>query len=92
MFRNKFDLMEGAQEARKKMTQVLATKIGDLSCYCPGCYMQLRSAAQTCRIQIHYALEEILWAFGDDDAAPLEQRAVQQTELFLEKVKASFAS
>ena len=91
MFRNKFDLMEGAKEAQKKMTQVLATEAGDLSCYCPGCYLQLRGAAQACRIQIHYALEKILWAFGDDYPIPFEQRAAQQTEIFIEKVKASFA-
>jgi hypothetical protein len=36
-------------------------------------------------IQIHYALEEILWAFGDEYLVPLEERVVKQSELFMEK-------
>jgi len=51
--------------------------------------MQLRGAAKRSNIQIHYALEEILWAFGDEYPVPLEERAAKQTELFIEKVKAS---
>jgi hypothetical protein len=47
--------------------------VGDLGCYCPGCYLQLRGAAQVCHIQIHYALEEIVCAFGDDVPAPFEE-------------------
>jgi Fe-S oxidoreductase len=90
MFRKHFDLMEGAKEAQKKMAQILNTKVGDLSCYCPGCYRQLRGAAQACHIQIHYALEEILWALGDDVPVPFEERAGQQTAFFMKKVKASF--
>jgi hypothetical protein len=72
------------------MAQVLNTGIGDLNCYCPGCYMQLRGAAKRSNIQTHYALEEILWAFGDEYTVPLEERAAKQTELFMGKVKASF--
>ncbi len=71
------------------MTQVLNSRSSDLNCYCPGCYMQLRGAAKRSNIQIHYALEEILWAFGDEYPVPLEERAAKQTELFIEKVKAS---
>jgi hypothetical protein len=52
--------------------------------------MQLRGAARRASIQTHYALEEILWAFGDEYPVPLEQRAAKQTELFIDKVKASF--
>jgi len=91
VLRNNYDLMEGAKETKKKMAQVLNTGVGDLNCYCPGCYMQLRGAAQKTNIHIHYALEEILWAFGDDYPVPLEERAAKQTDLFIERVKASFA-
>jgi hypothetical protein len=37
-----------------------------------------------------YALEEILWAFGDECTVSLEERAAKQSEFFIEKVKASF--
>jgi Fe-S oxidoreductase len=89
-FRNNYDLQEGAKETKKKMAQVLNTGVGDLSCYCPGCYMQLRGAAKKANMQAHYALEEILWAFGDEYPVPLEERATKQTELFIKKVKSSF--
>jgi Fe-S oxidoreductase len=90
ILRNNYDLREGAKEAKKKMAQVLNTGVSDLNCYCPGCYMQLRGAAKRSNIQTHYALEEILWAFGDECTVPLEERAAKQTELFMRKVKASF--
>jgi Fe-S oxidoreductase len=89
ILRNNYDLREGARETKRKMAQVLNTGVGDLNCYCPGCYMQLRGAARRSNIQMHYALEEILWAFGDEYPVPLEERAAKQAELFIAKVNAS---
>jgi Fe-S oxidoreductase len=89
ILRNNYDLKEGAKETKRKMAQVLNTGVGDLNCYCPGCYMQLRGAAKKSNIQTHYALEEILWAFGDEYPVPLEERAAKQAELFIAKVKTS---
>ena len=74
------------------MAQVLNTKVDDLNCYCPGCYVQLRGAARRSNIKTHYALEEILWAFGDEHPVPLEERAAKQIRLVIEKVKASFTA
>jgi Fe-S oxidoreductase len=87
ILRNNYDLREGTKEAKKKMAQVLNTGVGDLNCYCPGCYIQLRGAAKKSNIQIHYALEEILWAFGDEYPVPLEERAAKQTELFIHEMR-----
>ena len=89
ILRNNYDLREGAKETQKKMAQILNTGVCDLNCYCPGCYTQLRGAAKKSNIKTHYALEEILWALGDEYPVPLEERAAKQTELFIEKVKAS---
>jgi Fe-S oxidoreductase len=89
ILRNNYDLREGAKETQKKMAQILNTGVCDLNCYCPGCYVQLRGAAKRSNIKTHYALEEILWAFGDEYPVPLEERAAKQTELFIKKVKAS---
>ncbi|MBN1664298.1 MAG: (Fe-S)-binding protein [Deltaproteobacteria bacterium] len=86
ILRSNYDLREGAKETKKKMAQILDTKAVDLSCYCPGCYTQLRGAARKSNIQIHYALEEILWAFGDDYPVPLEERVAKQTEFFINKM------
>jgi hypothetical protein len=71
------------------MEQVLETKADHLFCYCPGCYTQLRGAAKKSDIQIHYSLEEILWALGDEYPVPYEERAAKQTQLFIQKVKSS---
>ncbi len=90
-FRKNYDLGVSAKEAGKKMVQILDTKVGDLSCYCPGCYMQLRGAAKMSQVKIHYALEEILWAFGDEYPVPLETRADAQVARFIEKIKESFS-
>lgn len=92
ILRNNYDLGQGAKEVKKKMIQVMKTGIGDLNCYCPGCYMQLRGPVQKSDMQIHYALEEILWAFGDDYPVPLEERAQQQTDLYVQKVMASLST
>jgi len=89
--RGHYDLREGAREVKRKMAQVLQTGTRDLNCYCPGCYMQLGGPAAASGIRPHYALEEILWAFGDDFPVPLGERAKKQAGLFMEKVKASFA-
>ena len=91
ILRNHYDLGESAKETKKKMAQVLQTGVNDLNCYCPGCFMQLRGAAKRVNIKTHYALEEILWAFGDDYPVALEERAAKQTGLFIEKVKAASA-
>jgi len=90
-FRNQYDLREGGKEIKKKIGQVLDTGAGNLNCYCPGCYMQLSGPARKSDIQTHYALEEILWAFGDEYPVPLAERAKQQTELLVKKVMESFA-
>jgi len=54
--------------------------------------MQMHGTAKMSGIQIHYALEEILWAFGDEHPVPLEERAAKQIRLVIEKVKASFTA
>ena len=87
--RNNFDLMEGIKETQKKIKQVLETGVSDLTCYCPGCFLQMRGAAKKSELKLHYSLEEILWAFGDEYHVPLEQRAAKHVELFVQKVKAS---
>ena len=90
--RNNFDYMEGVKEARKKIAQVRESGASDIACYCPGCFGQLRTGAQRAGLKLHYSLEEILWAFGDEYTVPLETRVVQQAELLMQKVKSYFES
>jgi Fe-S oxidoreductase len=90
--RNNFDYMEGVKEARKKIAQVRESGAGDIACYCPACFGQLRIGAQRAGLKLHYSLEEILWAFGDEYTVPLETRVAQQTELVTQKAKSYFES
>ena len=87
--RNNYDMREGPKETQKKMAQIKNTGAGDLNCYCPGCYVQLCGPAKKSNVQPHYALEEILWALGDEYPVPLEERAAKQTDLFIKKAMAS---
>lgn len=90
--RNNFDYMEGVKEAKKKIAQVREAGTSDIACYCPGCFGQLRTGAQRAGLKLHYSLEEILWAFGDEYTVPLETRVTQQAELLMLKVKSYFES
>jgi Fe-S oxidoreductase len=87
--RNDFDLMEGVKETKKKMKQIQESGASEMSCYCPGCFVQLRGMARKADIKIRYCLEDILWAFGDEYHVRLEERANLQGKLFMQKVKES---
>ena len=87
--RNNYDIMESFKVANNKIRQVQETESRELACYCPGCYFQLRRGAKEFDIQIHYSLEEILWAFGDDYPVPLRDRASQHAKLFKNKLQAT---
>jgi len=92
MMRNNYDYREGVKEARKKIAQVVESGAGDVTCYCPGCFGQLRSGAQKAGLNIHYSLEEILCALGDEYTIPLETRVTQQAGLLMQKVKSYLES
>jgi Fe-S oxidoreductase len=90
---NNFDLMESfiasEKAAEKKIQQILETKNNDFTCYCPGCFFQLRRGAKKANIQIHYSLEEILWAFGDEYPVSLMDRASQHAKLLKNKIQST---
>ncbi|MBU0992750.1 MAG: (Fe-S)-binding protein [Proteobacteria bacterium] len=52
-------------EAKKKFDQILQTEAKDVSCYCPGCWLNLGKLGEKHNINIHYAMNKILWAFED---------------------------
>ncbi len=89
--RNDFDLSQPLKVAEAKIEQVKETQITDLSCYCPGCFIQLGRAAKNIGVETHYCLEEILWAFGDDHHTPLRKRTAVQGRFFLDKLQAYLA-
>lgn len=64
--RNNYDQSQAAIEARKRVDQIVATEVGDVSCYCPGCYASINNFAEEKNLKVHYALSRILWALGDE--------------------------
>ncbi len=87
IIRNDFDLMEPIKVAGRKIEQVQETGLSDLSCYCPGCFIQLGGAAKNIGVETHYSLEEILWAFGDDYPIALKERTAVQSKLFMNRLE-----
>jgi len=92
MVRANYDFLEGFNETNKKIAQVLESGAGDIACYCPGCFGQLRVGAEMAELKVHYSLEEILWALGDEYTVPLETRVIQQSGLLKQKIKAYYES
>ena len=66
MIRGNGDPSGVAPETKKKIDQILATKINDVSVNCPGCMGSLGHAVKGTDIKLHLAINEILKAFGDE--------------------------
>lgn len=66
--RNNYDNSQVPMEAKKKVDQILATPTKNISCNCPGCWGGLVQASKTndAGLKVHFAINEILRAFGDD--------------------------
>ncbi len=66
--RNNYDQSQVALEAKKKMDQITATGMKEVSVNCPGCWAGIGGAAKTGKVDlsVKFAISEILWAFGDD--------------------------
>ncbi|MFC1884939.1 heterodisulfide reductase-related iron-sulfur binding cluster, partial [Thermodesulfobacteriota bacterium] len=59
-------------EAKKKFDQILATKVNEVSCYCPGCWASLSGLGKKNNIKVHYAINKVLRAF--EDGAPASKK------------------
>jgi hypothetical protein len=46
--------------------QILATNVNEVSCNCPGCWAGIIRAGKGHHLRVRFAINEILWAFGDD--------------------------
>ncbi|MFZ3055360.1 MAG: heterodisulfide reductase-related iron-sulfur binding cluster [Smithella sp.] len=68
--RNNYDQTQVAIEARKKLDQVLASGLNEVSVNCPGCWAGIRDAARATNadLKVRFAINEILRAFGENTA------------------------
>ena len=67
--RNNYDQSQVAKESKKRADQIVAANVPDVSCYCPGCYASISNHAQENGLKLHYSINRILWAFGDERPA-----------------------
>jgi Fe-S oxidoreductase len=67
--RNNYDQNQTAIEAKKKLDQVVATQVKQVSVNCPGCWLGISTAAQAAKqeLKVRFAISDFLWAFGDDE-------------------------
>ena len=64
--RNHHDQTQVDIEAKKKINQILAMKVNDVVCYCPGCWMSVSRFAPENNLKVHYAINKILLSLGND--------------------------
>lgn len=88
----RFDLRDSMAVAAERIEQVRQCGADRLSCYCPGCLMNLQPAARGHGIEVHYALDDILYALGDDIPVRLEARTDQQSARFIGKLQEHMAA
>ncbi|WP_028314327.1 (Fe-S)-binding protein [Desulfatibacillum aliphaticivorans] len=65
-FRNNWDHTQAAQETQKRVDQLKATAAPNVYCYCPGCYAALAPHGKKNGMRIHFSINRILQALGDD--------------------------
>lgn len=66
--RNNYDQQQVKIEAKKKIDEIAATGMKEVSVNCPGCWAGIGGAAKAAGadLKVKFAISEILWAFGDD--------------------------
>lgn len=84
--RNHFDFSHSLNVADEKMKQVLDTEATDLACYCNGCFRMLMDGCKNSGLKLHYSIEKILWALGDEHTTQFGQRLPIENKLFMDKI------
>lgn len=74
--RNNYDQSQVAIEAAKKLDQIMATQVDEVSVNCPGCWVGITGAAQAAKqeLKVRFAISDFLWAFGDDGPKKAQQK------------------
>ncbi|MDY6905395.1 MAG: (Fe-S)-binding protein [Thermodesulfobacteriota bacterium] len=65
------------KEQRRKYREVSESGVTDIAVNCPGCFITLRFSNWLFGKRLRYMPDELLAAFGDDIAVPLQERVPQ---------------
>lgn len=61
-----FHIGDVLKAQRSKYREVREAGVRDVALNCPGCYYTLAATSRLHGIRLHYMVEELLWALGDD--------------------------
>ena len=64
--RNGYDQTQVEIETKKKVKQIIDAGANEVSCYCPGCWMSIGRLAPENNLKVHFAINKILKALGDN--------------------------
>ena len=84
--RNHTDLSAPQRTAKRKIKQVVDTQMTDLAYYCTGCFLTMADTCNKYGIKMHYSLDRILWALGDEFSGETESRLSIQRRLIVETI------
>jgi len=69
-----WNLLDIMKEQNRRYREVKASGAREMAVNCPGCYLTLSSSSWLHGIKVHYMVDELLWALGDDISTPLGKR------------------
>jgi Fe-S oxidoreductase len=90
----RWNLLDIMREQNRKYGEVKESGTRQVAVNCPGCFLTLSSTSWLQGIKLHYMVEELLRACGDDISTPLAKRLpviaktlVKRAPLLLKKVE-----
>lgn len=84
---NPLDIM---REQNRRYREVKASGTRQMAVNCPGCFLTLSSTSWLQGIKVHYMVEELLRAFGDDISTPLVKRLPLITRTLVRRAPLAF--
>lgn len=89
-----WNVLDVLKEQNRRYVEVKKAGASEMALNCPGCYLTMGFTSPLRGIKLHYMVEEILWALGDDITVPLKKRLpliawtlVKRAPLLLKKVE-----
>jgi Fe-S oxidoreductase len=69
-----WNILNIMKEQNRKYREVKDSGAREMAVNCPGCYLTLATTSWLQGIKVHYMVDRLLWALGDDISTPLGKR------------------
>jgi hypothetical protein len=80
---NILDIIKGQNV---KYREVKDSGAREMAVNCPGCYLTMFTTSWLQGIKVHYMVDKLLWALGDDISIPLGKRLPLITKILTKRV------